>query len=180
MFTARVRLNPHNDLDSLAHYQVENIRAKIAAGQQDGIAMDCMSAVIAMAFCVESILNYVGHIKLRETWRERASYSTKVRELEVKLSFKYDKSAEPFRTLEALKKARDEMAHGKPMEFTVQLRSPKELGRAMAPAWRTVTETELVLEAFNQVRAFRSLLFTKGRIKPGAALTSAIGGGSAA
>jgi hypothetical protein len=180
MFAVRVRLNPHNDPGQLAHYQVENIRTKLAAGNEDGIVLDCMSAVIAMAFCVESILNYVGHVKLREDWRERASYPTKIRELEAKLGFTYDKTVEPFRTLEALKKARDEMAHGKPMEFTVQLHSPKEMGSAMAPKWRTATEPELVLEAFSQVREFRAFLFAKGHIKPGAALTSAMGGGSSA
>lgn len=180
MFNARVRLNPHNALGQLAQYQVENIRAKVGAGSEDGIALDCMSAVIAMAFCVESILNYVGHIKFREKWRERAAYATKIKELESKLGFTYDKAVEPFRTLEILKKARDEMAHGKPMEFTVKLQSPKELGLAMAPTWRSGTEPELVLEAFERVRDFRALLFLKARIKPGAALTSAMGSGSEA
>ena len=93
MFTARVRLNPHNDLGQLAYYQVENIRTKEpATGNEDGISLDCMSAVIAMAFCIESILNYVGHIKLRQNWRERAPYPTKIRELEAKLGFTYDRA----------------------------------------------------------------------------------------
>ena len=180
MFTARVRVNPHNDLGKLAHYQVEIIRAKVSAGNIDGIALDCMGAIIAMAFCVESILNYVGHIKFQDKWRERASYATKIKVLEGKIGFTYDKAVEPFRTLELLRKARNEMAHGKPMEFTVQLQSPRELGLAMAPTWRPVAEPELVVVAFERVRDFRALLFSKGRIKPGAALTSAMSGGSEA
>ena len=64
------------------------------------------------------------------------------------------------------------------MEFAVKVNSTEEMGRAMAPIWRTATE-QLVLEAFDQIRAFRAFLFAKGRIKPGAALTSAMTGGSA-
>ena len=180
MLTMRVRLNPHNDLSQLAHYHVGIITAKLASGDEDALALDCMSAVVAMAFATESVLNYVGHHKLRENWKERSPFSAKIRLLEEKLRFKYDKAAEPYQTIELLKKARDEMAHGKPMEFIVQVPSTRELGRAMAPTWRAATEPELVVAAFERVMEFRALLFTKARIKPGAALTSAAGGGSAA
>lgn len=180
MLTAHVRLNPHNDLGRLAYYHVENIRSKIASGSEKGIALDCMSAVIAMAFCVESILNYVGQIKLRDKWRERASYHTKIRELEAILGFRYDKSVEPYRTLEVLKRARDEMAHGKPMEFAITVKSTTEMARAIAPTWRTSAESELVMQAFDRVCDFRAILFKKGRIKPGAALSSAMSGASVA
>ena len=176
MFTARVRLNPHNDLGRLAYYHVDNIRSKIISGNDEGIAFDCMSAVIGLAFWVESILNYVGQIKIRDNWRERSSYQTKIRELEVVLGFSYDKKIEPFRTLEVLKKARDEMAHGRPMEFTIEVKSTKEMVHAMSPTWKAAAEPELVTAAFDRVCDFRALLFKKGGIKPGAAFSSAMSG----
>lgn len=173
----RVRVNPHNDLGTLAYYHIETVKRKLESNQQDGIALDCTSAVIAMAFYIESLLNYVGVKKFKDEWKERAPYYKKVALLSERLKFAYDKKIEPFRTLEALKDSRDNLAHGKPMEFDTMVNSTRELSKSMRPQWTLVTEPEIVIEAFERAKEFKSMLFTRARIKPGAALTSAFGGG---
>lgn len=173
----RVRVNPHNDLGTLAYYHTETVKRKLEFNEQDGIALDCTSAVIAMAFYVESLLNYVGAKKFKDEWKERAPYSKKVALLSERLKFDYDKKVEPFRTLEALKYSRDNLAHGKPMEFDTKVRSTRKLSNHMRPAWTLVTEPEMVISAFEKTKEFKSMLFASAKIKPGAALTSAFGGG---
>ena len=173
----RVRINPHNDLGTLAHYHIETVKRKLEKNEQDGIALDCTSAAIAMAFYVESILNYVGAKKFKEEWKERAPYPKKVALLSERLKFEYDKKVEPFITLETLKASRDNLAHGKPIEFETKVNSTRELSKSMRPQWTLVTNPDVVIAAFEQVKIFKSILFTKARIKAGAALTSAIGGG---
>ena len=173
----RVRINPHNDLGTLAYYHVEAVKRKLDKNEEDGIALDGTSAVIAMAFYVESLLNFVGVKKLKDEWKERAPYSKKVALLSERLKFDYDKKVEPFITLETLKKSRDNLAHGQPLEFETVVNSTRELSGIMRPQWTLVTNHGLVIEAFKQVKIFKFMLFTKARIKAGAALTSAIGGG---
>lgn len=46
---------PHNDLGNLAHYHLEVINQKLAREEDEGISLDCMSFLIALAFSVEAL-----------------------------------------------------------------------------------------------------------------------------
>jgi hypothetical protein len=173
----RIHTHPHNNLVSLAAYHVRVIEEKLESGTEDAIALDCMSAVIALAFSVEAILNFVGHRKLRTEWDERAPYYKKVKALEAALGFEYKKTDQPFQTLEHLKAARDSMAHGKPVLITLQTDDDRKLAQAMQAPWASATKPNLVLEAYKDVTAFRNLLFSKARIKPGTSMSGAMGHG---
>lgn len=175
MANFRVRINPHNTLLNLAHYQVGIVEEKLATGKEDGIVLDCTSAIIAMAFSVEALMNYVGQKKIAD-WKERAAFKKKIERLEAVLGFHFDATAEPFKTIRLLKEARDTMAHGQPVEFQVSVPSSKKLGPALQPTWSAVTQPQVVVAAHKQLKAFQKLLFGLGKIKPGAALTSAVGG----
>ena len=168
----RVRVNPHNSLETLAQYHVSVVRDKLSSGNTDRIGLDCISAVIAMAFTVEAIMNFVGAKKVSE-WKERTPFKNKVGVLEATLRFKFDDSMEPFKTLSLLKEARDRMAHGQPVEFEVQVESDRQVGKAMQPVWTSAATPEFVLEAYDQVNDFKRVLFKRARIKPGVSLTSA-------
>ena len=74
----KVSVYPHNDLLNLAHYQIKKINEKVANGDQDGIALDCMSVLMAMAFAVEAVINLIGHKKVM-SWKERKPYREKAR-----------------------------------------------------------------------------------------------------
>ena len=169
----RVNINPHNNLEALARYQVSVVKSKLTGEDPKGLHYDCMSAIIAMAFSVEAILNFVGSKKV-PNWKERSPFKTKISLLESACGFKFDSSADPYLTLELLKKARDAMAHGQPIVFSVSVGSDKEVARHMRPIWVQATEPAVVIAAYDQIEAFKRFVFSHARIKLGASLTSAV------
>jgi len=154
-------------------YHVGIVEDKLTRGEHLDLRYDGMSAVISLAFSIEAMLNFVGERELGPEWNERARYKQKITALEERLGFKYIKADEPYRTLEALKDARDMMAHGKPADFEVSAASNDQLAAAMQPEWAPSTSAQAVLSAAAQVSAFKELLFRRARIKPGAGFTSA-------
>lgn len=173
MHTWRVRRTPHTNLWRLATHHHGVVESKLASKDATGINYDSMSAVIALAFSVEAILNFVGERKLQDEWDERAGYYKKVKALETRLNFEYKKQDEPFRTLEMLKNARDAMAHGKPVEFAISASSNNEIARAMQPEWSDATAPAAAIAAYTQVSTFKDFLLRRARIKPSTEFTSA-------
>ena len=74
---ARVQIYPHNDLTNLAHYHLEVINNKVEKKVEEAIALDCMSCLIALAFSVEAIVNFVGSKKVK-AWKEKRPYDEKM------------------------------------------------------------------------------------------------------
>ena len=68
------------------------------------------------------------------------------------------------------------MAHGRPMEFQSPAQSRGELRAAMAAPWDTHASPEFARQGMQKVQEFRDQLFDAANIRPGSALTSAIGG----
>jgi hypothetical protein len=97
----RIRQYPHNDLLNLAHYHREVIRAKIQSGDHDGIALDCTSCLIALAFVVEALINFVGSRKVTD-WNERAQSPAKVRKLSKALGITIQPELKPFGAISTL------------------------------------------------------------------------------
>lgn len=170
-----VRVNPYNQLETLAWYHLQAAQAKVDLAEHRGLALDCMSCLIALAFSVEALLNFVGNKKVPD-WKERAPFNTKLKLLETKLSLKLDRGAEPYLTMKRLKDARDKMAHGQPLEFTVNTEDRNELAHAMQSSWSDSTNEEFLTHAYEQIQDFKRTLLSKARIKPGATYTTAIGG----
>ena len=171
--TWRVRRVPHDTLWRLAMYHVQIVEDKAARNEHTDIRYDGMSAVIALAFSIEAILNFVGERKLGADWKERASYKQKMSALEKRLDFKCIKTDQPFRTLEALKEARDKMAHGKPADFEVTAEGTNEVAAAMQTEWSPNITVQAVLAAAAEVSQFKEFLFKRARVKPGTGFTSA-------
>ena len=169
----RARINPHNDLITLAHYHVGIVKQKVEAGAYEGIRLDGMSAVIAMAFAVEAVINYAG-AKAVPGWKERDFFPVKIKALEARLKFIFDAGVEPFRTISLVKEARNAIAHGQP-EIRIFEGEGGGLGAKLRPSWTSAVEPEFVVPAFDEVLRFKELLFGLAKIKPGAALTSAMG-----
>ena len=171
----RVRVNPYNQLETLAWYHLQAAQAKVGVAEHRGIALDCMSCLIALAFSVEALVNFVGHKKIAD-WKERAPFSTKLKLLEASFSLSLDRLAEPYLTIKRLKEARDKMAHGQPLDFTLNSEDKSELARAMQSPWSESTNVEFLAHAYEQIQVFKRTLLSKARIKPGATYTTAIGG----
>ncbi|WP_432263009.1 hypothetical protein [Cupriavidus sp. TMH.W2] len=171
----RYKSNPHNALYSLANYQCEVIADKLKAGSLEGITLDSMSAVIAMAFFTEALVNYVGAQRVHG-WKEREKSPIKLQQIAKAIGVKLDIHVEPFATIVKLREVRNAMAHGQPTVRTIQPANKVELTRMMRTPWGEAVEPEKVLAMYDQLKAFRSLVFTKAGIHPLLATDSAMGG----
>lgn len=162
---------PHNDLLNLAHYHKGVIEKKVAEFNKDAIALDCMSCLIALAFSVEAIANFVG-FKTMVEWKERANYKDKMTVLGKNLGFEFDCSRDPYSSLQILKTIRDQMAHGKPIKTKAEVSDRESLMRAMVTPWDEYLTPEFSRHAFEQVKVFEKMLLEQAKIPLMDTLTS--------
>lgn len=170
----KVSVYPHNDLLNLAHYQIQKINEKVTNGDRDGIALDCMSALMAMAFSVEAVINLIGHKKVM-SWKERKPYREKADSVCAVAGLSFNKAIEPYKTIWNLKQLRDAMAHGKPVEFGASIKSREDLRKSMGCKWDACSTPEYVNQAWTQVKEFEHMLFKGSKLSVGETLTGAIG-----
>lgn len=154
---------PHNDLLNLAYYHKGVVEKKVAEANREAIALDCMSCLIALAFSVEAIANFVG-FKAIAKWNERASYKDKMVVLGKNLGFEFNPSKEPYSALQILKIIRDQMAHGKPIEVKAEISDREALRYAMATPWDEYLNPKFVKQAFEQVKFFEKMLLELANI----------------
>lgn len=172
--TITAKVHPHNDLLNLAHYHHGIVNEKNGKLDAEGLALDCMSCLLALAFAVEALINFVGG-KCIDQWEEKQSFHNKISALEAAIGLPYDKAKEPYSTIEKLKTLRDQMAHGKPIEVSAIASSKEDLKRAMRAPWDEFLWPAFVNHAYNQVRAFENDLIALGKIPLVETLTSGFG-----
>ncbi|OWJ55937.1 hypothetical protein [Paraburkholderia caledonica] len=170
----RIRQYPHNDLLNLAHYHHEIIQAKVADGVQDAIALDCTSCLIALAFSVEALVNFVGSRKVTD-WNESAKAPAKIAKLSKALSLPMGASTEPFAAIVTLRQIRNGLAHGKPAHKIAAAASSDELNLAMQTPWDRYRDPKTVSTLYRQVIELRKVLFDAAGIRWVDTITSAIG-----
>ena len=107
----------HNDLSNAAHHFKTQIEAKIKSGDRTGITFEYMACLIILAFTFEAKINFLGH-KLVARWNERQSFNDKVTEVLNHLKINPDWTVRPYSSISTLKKFRDSIVHGKPIETT--------------------------------------------------------------
>lgn len=172
--TITAKVHPHNDLLNLAHYHRGVINEKNGHPDAEGVALDCMSCLIALAFSVEALINFVG-AKCIDQWEERQPFHKKLSALETAFGLVYDKAKEPYSTIEKLKALRDQMAHGKPIEVSTTASSKEGLKKAMRAPWDEFLVPAFVNHAYDQVCAFEDNLLALGKIPLVETLTSGFG-----
>lgn len=169
--TITAKIHPHNDLLNLAHYHRGAINEKNENPDAEGIALDCMSCLIALAFSVEGLINFVG-AKCVDQWEERQPFHKKLFALETAIGLTYDKAKEPYLTIKKLKTLRDQMAHGKPIEVSTTASSKEDLKKAMRAPWDEFLIPVFVNHAYDQICAFEESLLALGKIPLIETLTS--------
>lgn len=172
--TVKVRVYPHNDLLNLAHYHKCIVNDKIVAKNEEALALDCLSCIIALAFSVEALVNFVGAKKI-SSWKERQPFHAKIKELGSAIGLAYNKAADPYQTIEKLKKLRDQIAHGQPFEGGAVVTLREGLKKAMKAPWDPFLEPAFVNQAYDQVIAFEKELLALAKIPLVETLTSGFG-----
>tara|TARA_R110000787_G_scaffold65861_6_gene148109 strand:+ start:22956 stop:23480 length:525 start_codon:yes stop_codon:yes gene_type:complete len=170
----KIHVYPHNDLLNLAHYHRQIINDKLSNNNEEALALDCMSCLIAMAFSVEAFVNFIGKKRVK-SWKERRPYNQKISDACEAVGLHFDKSQEPYTTLWKLKELRDDLAHGKPEDFSTEAKTREELRGVMSCSWDHHLTSEFVNHAFVMVKSFQKSALEGGKISLGETLTSATG-----
>ncbi|KZY60454.1 hypothetical protein A3733_24880 [Pseudoalteromonas shioyasakiensis] len=106
----------HNDLSNAAHFLKESA-IKSKEGNGEGLSLIIMGSLTMYAFSLEARINFIGS-KTIENWNERKQYIKKLKKILKSCDIPYLPDERPFTTLNELKKFRDLVAHGKPLEVS--------------------------------------------------------------
>jgi hypothetical protein len=113
--TQTKRLYIHNDLSTAALHFKDNIDAKENGDdRRGGKTYEYMACAVMLAFTFEAKINFMGW-KLIPEWREFQSFHDKADQVFAKLGLELDWGKRPYSSLLAMKRFRDEIAHGKPL-----------------------------------------------------------------
>jgi hypothetical protein len=107
----------HNDLSNSAYHFKTVIETKVAANDRNGIAFDYMACLLMLAFTFEAKINLLGAKLKADKWNERHSFKEKIKQVLANLQIVPDWTVRPFSSIDTMKKFRDSIAHGKPMEI---------------------------------------------------------------
>jgi len=168
----QVNIYPHNDLLNLAHYHYETINRKVNESIEDAVALDCMSCIMALAFSVEALINFVGSKRVPD-WKERRPFLEKIKAVTSTLGMAYDETVEPHLTVATLKQIRDQIAHGQPIEKTARVSSKADLKAAMETSWDSYLTPAFCNRAYMRVNDFESQLLERSGIPIESTITSA-------
>jgi hypothetical protein len=168
---ARVRRNPHNDLGNLAHYHLTIIRRKLEAHEEDGLSLDCMSFLIAEAFHVEALLNFLGSQCVKD-WDDWWPYGKKRKNVLKAIGYDLSDTEEPRASLDLLKEVRDGLAHAKPADLIVEAKDDRA---AMDNDWDQYLDPEFCEQVYQAIAAFKRTALERAGIPLGRTLTSSIG-----
>ncbi len=170
---AHIRVYPHNDLMNLARYHLDTIQKKVDAEVEDALALDCLSCLISLAFTVEAILNFVGSKRVKN-WKERDSHKVKLSKVCSVSGQPFDPNIGLYKLIWELKLLRDEVAHGKPIEVTTNVKTQEELLGKMACPWDKYLVPDHVENTYNAVSDFRYMLFKNCNIQLAQSVTSSV------
>ncbi|MCA8143578.1 hypothetical protein [Burkholderia multivorans] len=159
---------------NLAHYHRETILNKVESGNPEGIALDCTSCLIALAFAVEALVNFVGSRKVPD-WNEQAKSPVKIKKLSKALGIAIQGDVEPFVAISTLRQIRNGLAHGKPQQRNAKAANLDGLKYAMQAPWDSYLDPATVEALYGQVVALRRLFFDAAGIRMGESFTSAVG-----
>ena len=170
--THTIKIFLHNDLFNLAFYHLCTINDKSDRRERDALSLDCMSYFIAISFGVEAFINSVGKLKV-SGWRERQPFKAKIDQIYKEIGGNFVEEVEPYTTIATLKELRDCMAHGKPIEKSVDVSTRDELWVEMDAPWAHCLTPEYVNHTYEQVKIWREDLLRLARISAVQILTSA-------
>jgi hypothetical protein len=160
----------HNDLSNAAHHFKEQIEAKLKAGDREGIAFEYIACLVMLAFTFESKINFLGH-KLISGWKERQPFNDKISEILDCLKLRPDWDKRPYSSLSTLKKFRDSIAHGKPLEIEFDeeiVLSDEELDREidLDGEWVRYCSHDNVFDTYADVDLIWRQLLSLARLDP--------------
>ncbi|EJB8544229.1 TPA: hypothetical protein ACF5B0_004686 [Vibrio parahaemolyticus] len=170
----KVRIYPHQTLQSLALVNHELLTDKLTAGDEADLDYYCINSIVSLAFSVEAILNFVGGKKV-SGWKERQNWHQKLDKIYKAINEPLDFETEPLMSILKLKDIRNEIAHSKPVEVVKSASNHTEAKLNMKAEWELLLDPSFALHAYEQVDTFYHYLLQKFGISVFETLTSSIG-----
>ena len=161
----------HNDLSSAAfHLKARIDKALAPGGERDGVGLDIMAGITMLAFTLEAYINFVGDLKV-DKWDERASGKEKRQAVWKALELEWHSAQRPASTVLQLMKARDMMAHGKPVKTKKAWEAQgtdgelQKLLRDYQTEFDALTTPEFFAVAYEDVEGLWRTLLEAGKIE---------------
>jgi hypothetical protein len=177
----RKHIYVHNDLSNAAYHFKIAIEAKVAANDRKGIAFDYMACLLMLAFTFEAKINFLGSKLFADKWQERHSFREKNKQVLAKLKIVPDWTVRPFSSIDAMKRFRDSIAHGKPVEtvtdetvITTSEMADKQID--LDSEWLRYCEHDAVFNSFDDVETIWKQLLEAAKLEVFDTLTH--GGGT--
>lgn len=108
----------HNDLANAALHIKCRIADKLIQNDMSAISLESMAYTVMLAFTFEAMLNFMGH-KLMPDWKERKGAEYKRNRIFKQLKMNPDMGRRPYSTIDELRSFRNHVAHGKPLETSI-------------------------------------------------------------
>jgi len=165
----------HNDLSNAAHHFLDQIKIKLKAENRKGIAFEYMACLLMVALTLEAKVNFLGH-KLVADWKERKPFNDKFSEVLNIIGITPDWTTRPYSSIAMLKKFRDSIAHGKPIEieFDENIVMPEEeVDRHidLDGEWLEYCAHDNVFNAYEDIQIIWDELLHLSKLEPYEALT---------
>jgi hypothetical protein len=153
-------------LSNAAFYFKSVVDRKIETGERDGLAFDRMACAMTLAFTFEAKINFLGH-KLLRNWREQQRFDEKVAQVLKHLDIVADWKVRPYSSIEGLRKFRNSIAHGKPVEIehdeTVEVPATELDRRDLSGEWEAAFTPEKLTQASSDLdEIWKDLLVRSG------------------
>jgi hypothetical protein len=166
--TGHRKLHIHNTLEGAAHFIKGVIERKIKEGKRDGIGFDYMSCAVMLAFSFEARLNFMG-TKYAKPWNEWMRWKAKANHVFKAIGIEPNWTKRPYTSLEKMKVFRDTVAHGKPLEESLNYEVTGEEDEIRAAlnlrqAWEAMVTHEEVMQAYDDTEEVWHDMIVKSQI----------------
>jgi len=164
-----VRIYVHEDLVRGAAYFRDRIEERLEADDLVAINFDYMACLTLLAFSFEARINFIGYKKLTD-WDEKRPILGKLKLILKYCSLSPDWNKRPYSSITLVKRFRDLLAHGKPIEHrfdeVVEMSwDDLSLPYQLEHKWRKACTIEQLRSAFADLDRIWAELCEAARIK---------------
>jgi hypothetical protein len=166
--TGHRKLYIHSTLEGAAHFIKGVIEEKVKEGKRDGLGFDYMTCAVMLAFSLEAKLNFMG-AKYAKPWNELMRWKAKANHVFKAIGIEPDWTKRPYVSLEKMKVFRDTVAHGKPLEETLDYEATGEEAEIRASlnlrqAWEAMISHEEVMQSYDDTERVWQDMVVKSQI----------------
>ncbi|MBR1216204.1 hypothetical protein [Bradyrhizobium sp. JYMT SZCCT0180] len=166
--TGHRKLHIHNTLENFAGFTKGVIEDKIKRNERDGIGFDYMTLGIMLAFDFEAKVNFMG-VRYVKPWNENQRWKDKLKLVFKTLGMSVNWNKRPYTSLVKMKTFRDTIAHGKPVDESVDYETTDEEANIkktfnLKQAWEDMVTHDEIMQAYDDTEVVWKEMYEKSGI----------------